>query len=151
LIQAYCRALEIARRKKAEGDVAGAIKFARKSQSLYSSAQAEIFLSSLSEAETANGSAFATGASTGSSSTANEATPQSRKKDTEHRQGRQNTEFTSEQIAVVERVRKCQHHEYYDILELKKEATDSEIKKRLRCYGMNLTKLPKISIAITSR
>lgn len=68
---------------------------------------------------------------------ASEQTPQSRKpKETEHRQGRQNKEFTSEQIAVVERVRKCQHHEYYEILELTKEATDSEVKKRLFCEGI---------------
>jgi IS4 transposase len=49
---------------------------------------------------------------------------------TEHRQGRQNVEYTREQVTIVERVRKFKHHQYYEILELKTEATDTEVKKR---------------------
>ena len=49
---------------------------------------------------------------------------------TEHRQGRQDTQYTVDQLAIVERVRKCKHHQYYEILELETKATDSEIKKR---------------------
>ena len=55
-----------------------------------------------------------------------------KKAETEHRQGRQNVEYTKEQVTIVERVRKCKHHQYYEILELKSEATDVEIKKRYR-------------------
>jgi DnaJ family protein B protein 12 len=56
--------------------------------------------------------------------------PTPRKKETEHRQGRQTKEFTTEQVTIVERVRKCKHHQYYEILELETQATDSEVKKR---------------------
>lgn len=64
-------------------------------------------------------------------STPNGEGPTPRKeKQSEHKQGRQDTQYTKEQIAIVEKVRKCKHHQYYEILELKTEATDSEVKKR---------------------
>jgi len=99
---------------------------------LYSSAEVAAFLDSLKHSEASDGRASATG--TASSIAANESQPDgatSRKaKATEHRQGRQDTQYTVEQIAIVERVRKCKHHEYYEILELEKTANDSQVKKR---------------------
>lgn len=127
------RALEIARRKKAEGDLTGALKFARKSLSLFSNPQTEAFIQSLSDTPAQNGTAYASGTST--SSTLNSDRAASRKKETEqkhteHRQGRQDTQYSNDQVAIVERVRKCKHHQYYEILELETTATDSEVKKR---------------------
>lgn len=131
------RALEIARRKKAEGDIPGAIKFAKKSQSLYSTPEADDFLAILADLPSTNGSAFASGTSTPTAASAAEggqgergATQRKKAGQTEHRQGRQNVEYTREQVTIVERVRKCKHHQYYEILELKTEATDAEVKKR---------------------
>src|SRR5271154_6815395 len=101
-----CRALEIARRKKAEGDIASALKFAKKSQALFSNPQTEGFLATLADAPTSNGTAYTSGTST--PSTPNGEGPTSRKpKPSEHKQGRQDTQYTKEQMTVVERVRKC--------------------------------------------
>jgi len=123
------RALEIARRRGVEGDVSGAIKFAKKSLSLFSTEQASQFLSTLSESS-ADGPSFASGTSATSTPSGGQGPTPRRAEPPGHRQGSQNTQYTSEQIAVVERVRKCQHHQYYEILELKQDANDSEIKRR---------------------
>lgn len=134
------RALEIARRKKAEGDIPGAIKFGKKSQSLYSTPEADEFLAILAElpssssastpAESGTSTPRAASGVDGAATAEGGATHRKRSEKTEHRQGRQNVEYTKEQVVIVERVRKCKHHQYYEILELKTEATDSEIKKR---------------------
>jgi len=124
-------ALAIAQRKKAEGDLAGALKFAKKSQTLFANPQTDAFVATLSKQDaSSNGTtAFASGAESPSSPNGEGPAPR-KAKPTEHRQGRQDTQHTKEQVAIVERVRKCKHHQYYEILELEVKATDSEIKKR---------------------
>jgi len=125
------RALDIARRKRAEGDIAGAVKFARKSQLLFSNPQAEAFLASLADAPTSPDSTpLASGTSTPTSNGEGTTSQRKARIHTEHRPGRQDSQYTVEQLAIVQRVRKCKHHQYYEILELETKATDSEIKKR---------------------
>ncbi|EPS35731.1 hypothetical protein H072_10852 [Dactylellina haptotyla CBS 200.50] len=64
-------------------------------------------------------SAKASGADTSSSTARNR----------EHQQGKQDREYTSSQKAAVDRVRKCKSTAYYEILNIKVEAEDGEIKK----------------------
>ncbi|TGZ80345.1 DnaJ-domain-containing protein [Ascodesmis nigricans] len=47
----------------------------------------------------------------------------------EHSHGRQDREFTTEQKAAVERIRRCKTTAYYEILSVTKDASDGQIKK----------------------
>jgi DnaJ family protein B protein 12 len=47
----------------------------------------------------------------------------------EHSHGRQDREYSSEQKAAVERIRRCKASAYYEILALEKSASESQIKK----------------------
>src|ERR1041384_246447 len=47
----------------------------------------------------------------------------------EHNQGNQDCKYTVEQKAAVLRIRRCEPTAFYEILELSKSCTDSEVKK----------------------
>ena len=49
-----------------------------------------------------------------------------------HNQGNQTRKFTDEQKAAVVRVRKCGPTAFYEILDIKKTASEGEIKKAYR-------------------
>ncbi|KAK9456436.1 DnaJ domain-containing protein [Dipodascopsis uninucleata] len=66
--------------------------------------------------------------SSSTSSKSNDTSASSR----DHNQGRQTRDYTPAQAAAVNRVRKCQHHEYYAILDIEKSASDAEIKRAYR-------------------
>ncbi|KAK4157674.1 hypothetical protein C8A00DRAFT_39955 [Chaetomidium leptoderma] len=50
----------------------------------------------------------------------------------EHNQGNQDRKYTVEQKAAVLRIRRCQPTAFYEILELQKTCTDTEVKKAYR-------------------
>lgn len=50
----------------------------------------------------------------------------------EHNQGNQDRKYTVEQKAAVLRIRRCEPTAFYEILELSKSCTDSEVKKAYR-------------------
>ena len=47
----------------------------------------------------------------------------------EHSHGRQDREYTPEQKAAVERIRRCRATAYYEILAVEKSASESQVKK----------------------
>ncbi|KAL2175371.1 uncharacterized protein P884DRAFT_271642 [Thermothelomyces heterothallicus CBS 202.75] len=65
----------------------------------------------------------------GASSSQNDASARNRR---EHNQGNQERKYTAEQKAAVLRIRRCHPTAFYEILELQKTCTDSEIKKAYR-------------------
>lgn len=47
----------------------------------------------------------------------------------EHLHGRQDRDFTSDQKAAVERIKRCKATAYYEILSVEKSSSDGQIKK----------------------
>lgn len=116
------KCFEIAREHLSNGNVTDAIKFAKKSIKLFPTKEAESLLkrSESTKQTSSRESNNRQPASTSSS------TPR------EHKQGRQTREYTAEQAEAVKRIRTCGANDYYAILGIKKDASDSEVKKAYR-------------------
>ena len=50
----------------------------------------------------------------------------------EHKQGRQSRDFTTEQSKAVKRIRACGSSNYYEVLEISRDASEAEIKRAYR-------------------
>ncbi|CCG82628.1 Uncharacterized J domain-containing protein C17A3.05c [Taphrina deformans PYCC 5710] len=127
------KCIEISTRKLAAGDVQGAVKFATKAASLHDSPEVQALLKKI--AATPAGASSGTTSSASTSSSAN-STTQRPAVNREHTQPKR--EYTAEQEVLVKRVRKCNHTAFYEILAVKKESTDSEIKKAYRKLALQL-------------
>jgi DnaJ family protein B protein 12 len=122
------RSLNIARNQLDSGNIALAIKFAKKSINLYPTPEAQAFLKKVesNKTTTQNGKE-------GNNRTASPTPPSSPSSSSrEHKQGRQTREYTVEQVEAVKRIRACEVHDFYGILGISKEASDSEVKKSYR-------------------
>ncbi|KAI9599597.1 hypothetical protein BDF19DRAFT_381400 [Syncephalis fuscata] len=140
------RCIGIARRKRDEGDVAGALRFARKSNNLYPTSEAESLIEKLVLAETAStadSSARSTNAqpelrqrtatSTGSGSGARTAST-----DSGPSSSKTSASYTEENTIAVKRVLSCSKSDFYGILELEKVATEVHVKKAYRKLALQL-------------
>jgi len=132
---------------RVEGDLEKAKRLARKSIRLYPSKQAQDLLDVL-DAETrhqqqqhsqsngqdshdgAEGSRQQNGNAGGSPSGGEDGPRHRRNAQTDPSGSASTGQYTSEQLEAVKRVRKCQ--DYYEILGVSKQATDSELKKSYR-------------------
>jgi DnaJ family protein B protein 12 len=138
------RCLSIAQRHRDAGNFSSALKFCQKSVNLFSTPEAVKLLSIINSEATSSASAgpsSATGAETHpssanvhqrhvhSSSTAN---GKASANGTAGGIGGEKREYTPEQYGVVKRVRKCKVTEYYEILEVKKDCEEAEVKKAYR-------------------
>ncbi|KAG5513765.1 hypothetical protein PMAC_000803 [Pneumocystis sp. 'macacae'] len=137
------RSLEIARKKWNQGDREGAIKFSKKSLSLFFLQEASDFLKFIESSKIAS-SSHLNGFGSCEEKTFSNASETSEKKTkqpkasetTNSNSGKRH--YTPKQKEVVDRVRKCKHTAYYEILDIKKTADDAEIKKSYRKLALLL-------------
>lgn len=145
------KCLTIAQNRRNTGDLAAARRFCQKSLALFSTSEAERLLE-LIESEAASDSAQASSSGSSSagasaSASAAETHPSSsgaRQRHTASTSGggekangnatgaQKKRDYTPEQAAVVKRVRSCKVTEYYEILSVKKDCEEAEIKKAYR-------------------
>ncbi|KAF9204477.1 hypothetical protein BGZ49_005259 [Haplosporangium sp. Z 27] len=145
------RCLDIARRHLNSGNYAGARKFALKSISLYPTSEAEAFVKNVDKEETSASSSTKTETGTGttgtkagshstptgtSSARPNTTTPlRSRSAPVDHKPVER--EYTAEQAAAVKAIRSS-GGDFYKVLGVKKDATDSDIKKAYRKVALQM-------------
>lgn len=128
------RCLAISRTHMDSGNLPSALKFAKKSVALYSTPAATAWLQKLESASETKSSA---GSSSARPSGA-EAHPSASTTSHRHSNGTSNgndtpkREYTPEQMKIVKRVRACKITAYYDILDLKTECDENDVKKAYR-------------------
>lgn len=138
------KCLAIAQRHRDGGNLASARKFAQKSINLFSTPEGTKLLASIDELANAN-DAGPSKSDAGSSSTftsSAEAHPSASGAKHRHTHkeangtasgsGGDKRDFTPDQAAIVKRVRTCRVTEYYEILALKKDCEDNDVKKAYR-------------------
>ena len=147
------KCLNISQRHRDAGNLPSARKFAQKSINLYSTPEGVKLLQLIEDMIAVEASSTSGSNNEGSSSTGAETHPSS--SGTRHRHARtsastsdsasgtrtngtasgsggEKREYTQEQAAVVSRVRSCKITEYYEILSVKKDCEEAEIKKAYR-------------------
>jgi DnaJ homolog subfamily B member 12 len=145
------RCLSIAQKHRDAGNFSSARKFAQKSISLFDTPEAHKLLQSIDNAEAASASAPPSGSSNNppSSSSGAEAHPSapgvsnrqsgsSQANGTAGGLGGKKREFTTEQHAMVKKIRACKVTEYYEIMSLKRDCEEVEIKKAYRKLALAL-------------
>ncbi|KAF7309846.1 J domain-containing protein [Mycena indigotica] len=139
------RCLAIAQKHLSGGNYPSARKFAQKSISLFETPDAIQLLATINSAETSTEASEAA-----STSSATETHPSASGSKHRHVNGNASSsgtaggmggekrEYTPEQKEVVRRVRACKITEYYEILAVKRECEDVEIKKAYRKLALAL-------------
>lgn len=146
--------LRIAQKHRDAGNFPSARKFCQKSISLFATPEAEILKESIESAaaaaksagpssSTGTTSANATTASSSSTETHPSAAGTKRRADAkaEGTAGGMNgekREYTADQLSIVKRVRACKPTDYYEILGVKKDCEEADIKKAYRKVYMSL-------------
>jgi len=158
------KCLAIAQRRRDAGDLPGARRFCQKSLALFSTPEATKLLNAIetdtasADSAEASSSSSSAGSSSGSSqpfASATEAHPSA--SGTRHRHTgsaagsgpkangnaakgaeEKQRDYTPDQAAVVKRVRASKVTEYYEILSVKKDCEEAEIKKAYRKLALSL-------------
>ncbi|KAH9967240.1 hypothetical protein BC827DRAFT_1123530 [Russula dissimulans] len=151
------RCLHISQKHRAAGNLSSARKFVQKSLALFSTPEAVKLLevidsevSSSSSSASSAGSASSASASTNPTSftSATETHPSasgakhrnapSAAESTSQTSTKEKREYTAENLAVVKRVRACKVTEYYEILAVKRDCDEAEVKKAYRKLALAL-------------
>lgn len=142
------RCLSIAQKHRNAGNYASARKFAQKSLTLFATPEAKK-LAEIIESEASASTSTSTSTSTEETTRATGTEKHPSAGGTHHRHPNGNTsasgpaegsssksekkrDYTPDQLTVVKRVRACKVTEYYEILELKKDCEEAEVKKAYR-------------------
>jgi DnaJ family protein B protein 12 len=136
------RCLAIAQRHRDSGNLPSARKFCQKSINLFSTPEAEKLLQTIdrinvssSGPEASTSKPFTSATDTHPSSSMGGATlrhTSSAANGTAGGSGGEKREYTAEQHAVVKRVRACKATEYYEILSVKRDCEEADVKKAYR-------------------
>lgn len=119
------RCVDLAERYIREKKFEDAEKFIRKAQKLYPTQKTDDLLTKVTNLLKQNGKS--------------ESEPTVRKRHTANKEGSQaqaTVEYTKDQLEAVKRIKKCK--DYYEILGVNKEATDSDIKKAYKKLALQL-------------
>lgn len=137
------KALNLARRKLEGGDLEGAIRFTKKSIALHDTVTAQSLLKELNALQREGGtSSKSAGPSTSANGTAGPSNTHSgsKAKATAEASSSNSSKrtYTTEQAALVKRIRSCRITEYYEILSVDKGCEDVAIKKAYRKLALSL-------------
>lgn len=153
------RCLGIAQSHHSTNNLTSALRFTKKSISLFSTPEARGFLTRLEKEESTGTSTSTAGGSTtgarqrNSSTTGSTSSSSSKPTQKVEEEVVPPREFTAAQLAVVKRIRGIKNHEYYKILELEKGCEDSAVKKAYKKVRLILPSppLPHSSCLIVCR
>lgn len=144
------RCLSIAQKHRDAGNYPSARKFCQKSISLFDTPEAHKLLASIVSQEASSTSSSApSSSSTGSETHSSASTTKQRHAKsspslgTASGQGGEQRSFTPENLAVVKRVRACKVTEYYEILNIKKDCEEVEVKKAYRKVRLAMLQLSR--------
>jgi hypothetical protein len=140
------RCLAIAHKHRHAGNLPSALKFALKSISLFSTPEAVKLVAAINSETPSSSTSSATESHPSASGTHQRHTSSNSNAKTNGNGtaggiGGEKREYTQEQHSVVKRVRGCKVTQYYEILEVKKDCEEVEIKKAYRkvslpsCYS----------------
>ncbi|EPX72315.1 DNAJB12 protein [Schizosaccharomyces octosporus yFS286] len=129
------RCISLARKYLEAGDYQKASKFTDKSERILPTPEAKDFRTYMTKERTSNKtkpSAASTGTSNASSTMRDRTSNSPRSNDSSQ------ASYTREQMEIVHKITKLKQHEYYEILNLKKDCKDIEIKKSYRKLALQL-------------
>jgi len=141
------RCLSIAQKHRNGGNYTSARKFIQKSLALFATPEAEKLAQIIESEASASTSTSSTTTEEGTKTTGTEKHPSAGGTYHRHPNGNASTngsahgsssgsekkrEYTPDQLAVVKRVRTCKVTEYYEILALKRDCEEVEVKKAYR-------------------
>jgi DnaJ homolog subfamily B member 12 len=151
------RCLHISQKHRAAGNLSAARKFVQKSLALFSTPEA-VKLLELIDSSSSSSSSTSSAAGSSSSSASASTNPTSFSSGTETHPSASGTkkrnapsvaeststkekrEYTAENLAIVKRVRACKVTEYYEILAVKRDCDEADVKKAYRKASRRVTR-----------